>query len=187
MNKIYAKLKLLHIRASVVVAKLLNHLKYLSVSAPGTRSCSCVLFEPRPTEHRCFGVLERHDVNGCRKIALQTGRICITFIRPSRAVRRGCYWLGRRQGEGRGGCGTAREGESSGPLDAHVWLIKVVEIFFPLFLWRSGLRRWPAAPADCDTNKIEEGTWKEASVCTCRRVCEGAWSLNASYYPYLRP
>lgn len=39
-----------------------------------------------------FGVVH---VRGTRKkIALQTGRICMAFISPSRAVRPSCYWLG---------------------------------------------------------------------------------------------
>lgn len=112
----------------------------------------------------CFGRLKRHDVDGCRKIALQTGAHLHNFHQPISSYQKESVtdWVRRKAKRWRG----LNVKASRGPLNTHVWLIKVEGRIFFLFslilqCWRR--QSWPEAPAD--TNKIAKRNMKRASVC----------------------
>lgn len=170
---------LLHTPTSGDVSESVNQIKYHWVSAPGTYPLQLSPFWTKASAAPLLWSVKKTWC-GCMQKNSITNRLHLhNFHQPILSCQKGLLLIGLE--------GTQKEesvedehGEAScGPLDAHVWLIKVKEDFFfsSYFRRAQGLQSWPGAVAECDTNKIEKGTWNEpvwacgcASVCAC--VCK---------------
>lgn len=161
-------IQLLHTTTSVVESKSLNHTKYHWLSAPGIYSLQLSPFWTKASTAPQLWSDKKTWCGWMQKNSITNRAHLHNFHQAILSCQKGLLLIGL-EGKRKGGeCG-GRHGKASwGPLDAHVWLIKVEGDFFSLFLQCSGLQNWPEALAGCDTNKIEKGTWNEQA---CVRAC----------------
>lgn len=128
---------------------------------------------------RCFGVLKRHDVDGFRKIALQTGAHLHNFHQPISSYHKEPVtdWVRRKAKRWRV-WRTECEGEQR-PSERSCLINQREGVFFILLFPNFAVLT--AAELTRST-----GWYKQDSEGECE-TSKRVWSLNASYYPYLRP